>query len=393
METGLGMAMAGKVAHSGDSVDSDHFEVGQKCVPIYLFPILNRNMEAPESISAPADEPSHFYDKSWALVIRNVLLILAVVSVAGAFAMAFVRLPSAPSPTFRSDPDSMIIATKARLSREVEEVELGFVGDSSCLINIDVDAFEKTGGGRAVNLGTLSYLSMDSFGMLAGELAKRVKDLRVVLVVHPECVRSATSSEPHRRILEAALGQRGNYILRTNNVLASWMSFDDFRSRTIDRWIPEPLSREFGARYGFTEFIEKELIQRRGTLDETSRFDASTNRMSAEYRISSRIHRECEGFRSKLPEGTRLAVIISPVPRSHALRNHEQNIREFRSQLASWLGAESAPFELPSILPDSDFGTVTHLNPDAAKRYSRLVAERLASWRRSSFRLPKRMMK
>lgn len=325
--------------------------------------------------------PAHFYDSHWSEVVRNILMTCATVLAAGVFALAFGRSRFAPPSLFRSDPDSTIIATKAALARSPANAGVAFVGDSSCLINIDIDTLEYEGGLNAVNLGTLSYLSIESFGALARQFVTGKEAGRVVLVVHPECLRSATASEAHRAVLDGALGLSPPVQLRTNNLLASWLGFDNFRDRVMDRWVPGTLSGKFGARYGFTEFLERELIRRRGTLDETARFDPSTNRMSAEYRLAGRIERECRGFRSLLPPGTRIRVVVSPVPKSHALKNHEHTVNEMRTQIEEWLGAEGPSIDLPSILPDTDFGTVTHLQPEAALRYSKLVAERLGSWR------------
>ena len=226
--------------------------------------------------------------------VRNVLVTIGTVLLSAIAFHSFARLPFAPHSTYRSDPDSIIIATKAALACTVSNVQIAFTGDSSCLMNIDVAAVESVSGLNAVNLGTLSYLGIDAFGMLAEQVARGRESMRLVLVIHPEALRVANTSVAHRAVLDAALGLGPSPQLRTNNLLSSWLGFDDFQARIMERWIPEPLTGTLGTRYGFTESVERELLRRKGTLDETARFDPSTNRLSAEYRLANRIQHECE---------------------------------------------------------------------------------------------------
>lgn len=170
-------------------------------------------------------------------------------------------------------------------------------------------------------------------------------------------------------------------MLQTNDTLSAYLGFDEFRVRVSDHWIPHPLKGAFGNRYGFTADLRDSLIHRKGTMDESARFDAQANHASAEYRLAPRIESECREFRSKLPEGTRIRVIVTPVPKSHALKSHEAKTREMQSQLEDWLGADKPAFDLPLVMPDADFGTVTHLTPEGAVRYSRLVGDALRSWK------------
>src|SRR4030095_8250589 len=131
-------------------------------------------MNDPASPAGSSPGPSHYYDTRWSDVIRNVLMTIAIVLAAGVVALAFGRSGLAPPSSYRSDPDSVIIATKAGLARTAD-ADVAFVGDSSCLVNMDMATLESAGKLRAVNLGTLSYLSIDSFGVLAQEFAQRTE--------------------------------------------------------------------------------------------------------------------------------------------------------------------------------------------------------------------------
>ncbi|MBL9173664.1 MAG: hypothetical protein JNL10_09035 [Verrucomicrobiales bacterium] len=325
--------------------------------------------------------PSHVYELRGAGIATNLAVTLGLVLLIGLAVSVYLRSPVAPGPSFSSDPDSAILAAKVELARSSTASQLALVGDSSCLIDLDVSTLESVCRLDVVNLGTLSYLSLDSFGVLAGELLKGKEAPRVVLVVHPDCLRITSPSVAHRAVLDSALGVGPAAMLQTNDTLSASLGFDEFRVRVSDRWIPHPLKGAFGNRYGFTSDLRESLLRRKGTMDESARFDAAANRSSAEYRMAPRVEEECRLFRQALPPKTRIRVIVTPVPRSHALKSHEQKVQEMRSQLEEWLGAETPSFPLPLILPDADFGTVTHLTPEAAVRYSRWVGEALCSWK------------
>ncbi|MEN9675071.1 MAG: hypothetical protein RIS76_967 [Verrucomicrobiota bacterium] len=325
--------------------------------------------------------PSHVYELREAGIVGNLVGTLGAVLAIGIVVSFFVRSPLAPKPPFSSDPDSTIIATKVALARNSPAAQVGLVGDSSCLMDLDVAALESVSQLTVVNLGTLSYLSLDSFGVLAGEFSQGKETPRIVLVVHPDCLRILSPSPAHRAILDSALGSGRAAMLQTHETLSAYLGFDEFRVRVSDHWIPHPLKGAFGNRYGFTADLRDSLIHRKGTMDESARFDAHANHASAEYRLAPRIESECREFRSKLPERTRIRVIVTPVPQSHALKSHEKKMREMQSQLEDWLGAEKPSFDLPLVMPDADFGTVTHLTPEGAVRYSRLVGEAMRSWK------------
>jgi len=325
--------------------------------------------------------PSHEYDLRGSRLLANVAGTLAVALGIGVLVSLFLRSPVAPGPSFASDPDSTIIAAKVALARNSPSAALAVVGDSSCLMDLDVATLESACPLSLVNLGTLSYLGLDSFGLLAGEFLKHREAPRVVLVVHPEALRIVSPSTAHRAILESALGSGPAAMLQTNETLSAHLGFDEFRVRVSDRWIPHPLKGAFGNRYGFTADLRDSLMARRGTMDESARFDAQAERGSAEYRLAPRIESECQQFREALPAGTRIRVIVTPVPQSHALKSHERKVREMLAQVEAWLGAEMPSWDLPLVLPDEDFGTVTHLTPEGAVKYSRLVAAAICAWK------------
>ena len=106
-------------------------------------------------------------------------------------------------------------------------------------------------------------------------------------------------------------------------------------------------------------------------MEETSVFDKKVSHGSSEYRVARRIQDECMKFRSYLPKGARVRLLISPVPASHASRAHAATVLEMGKQVETWLRADGPLLMLPSVMPDSEFGTITHLLPKSAREYTR----------------------
>lgn len=281
-----------------------------------------------------------------------------------------------PEEAHLSNPDSAIISTKALLASRSTRQSIAFVGDSSCLINIDVPTL-RNHGIEAVNLGTLSYLTIDSFGRLAQRFCEGKPRPEIFLVVHPECLRLTEPSVEHRAILEASLAPRGIPIEGGSGHRFQRETFDGLRNRLLDRWIPTPLRGRMGSRYGFTGDLRSGLLATGGTMDETASYDPGTPHGSAEYRLARRIRGECDAFRALLPKGVRVRLILSPVPQSHALKSHHATVSQIHRDVSTWLDAVSSEVSMPTVLPDSEFGTVTHLLPHAAKKYSEILARQM----------------
>ena len=274
-----------------------------------------------------------------------------------------------PKKTQLGDPDSTIISTKARLATTSNQKNIAFVGDSSCLVNIHIPTL-KDNGIDAVNLGTLSYLGIDSFGLLAQRFCKNKPDAQIFLVLHPECIRMVASSSDHRKILMEALDPATDSSTQFQLSNLRKITVDDFSSRLLDGWLPTPLKGRLGYRYGFTHNLRSEIFSTGGFMEETSRFDASDFHGSSDYRIARRVQNECTLFRSYLPKGVRVHLLVSPIPQSHATRGHEKQILEMRSEIGNWIQSENPSKNMPTVLPDSSFGTVTHLLPNSAREYT-----------------------
>jgi hypothetical protein len=308
---------------------------------------------------------------AWTVMTFAVLMILV---------WASVRSGLLPDDAYLSSPDSAVISTKALMASRSPGKSIAFVGDSSCLINIDIPTL-KNHGIDAVNLGTLSYLSIDSFGRIAQRFCEGKPSPEIILVVHPECLRLTEPSAEHRAILESTLSIRSAPVEGVGGNRFQRETFDGLRNRFLDRWIPTPMRGRMGSRYGFTGDLRSRLMATGGTMEETATFDPGSPHGSAEYRLAPRIRGECEAFRAQLPKGVRVRFIVSPIPQSHSLKSHQSTISQIQRNLGTWLNAGVPEFSLPIVLPDSEFGTITHLLPNSAKSYSENLARQMIEQR------------
>jgi len=113
---------------------------------------------------------------------------VGLVLMAGLAALGLLRSGLGGKPALLGDADTTILATKARIASEPSEARVAFVGDSSCLINVDIPTL-RAAGIEAVNLGTrVGDLSAGPAQMIDDAIAYFQPD-EVVLVVHPSTQR------------------------------------------------------------------------------------------------------------------------------------------------------------------------------------------------------------
>jgi hypothetical protein len=320
--------------------------------------------------SAVPQEAGHIYLVNPVTLARqfvSIFLIVLVLFLAMWMANGSGMLPKKSQ---LDNADSAIISTKARMATTSNQKRIAFVGDSSCLVNIHIPTM-KDNGIEAINLGTLSFLGIDSFGLLAQRFCQSKPDAQIFLVLHPECIRMVESSSEHRKILMEALDQSTDGSTQFELSKLRRITVDDFSSRLFSGWLPTPIKGQLGYRYGFTHNLRNEIFAAGGFMEETGRFGASVSLNSSEYRIARRIQSECTLFRSYLPKGVKVRLLVSPIPQSHATRGHEKQVREMQSEIEKWIQADNPSVKMPSVLSDSNFGTVTHLLPNSAREYTR----------------------
>ncbi|MBM3880220.1 MAG: hypothetical protein FJ387_10960 [Verrucomicrobia bacterium] len=287
------------------------------------------------------------------------------------------RLP-APRPIL--DADRTILLHQAEASRQPTPAAVLLLGDSSCLMDVWAPRLQTALDQPVLNLGTLSYLDLPSLALLLEQYtaANPGRTPLVVLLMHPESLRLAGLPAYHAAVLRHYLAGRdapptGHLLARFDRILG----LDIFRGRLWTRLVPSPLPGEFGRAYGFTWDLWRSLDQHAGSAVDPHRFDPTTARGNAEYRLAARLETESRIFRQRLPPHTRLAVGLTPAPESFVLPDHSATCRQILAQWGAWLEADALLTQLPATRPAAEFASVTHLRATGAQRFSADLASLL----------------
>lgn len=292
----------------------------------------------------------------------------------------FDLLP-APKPIF--DMDSAVILHQARSAASDTNANLILVGDSSCLMDVDVRELDVVSGfTNVLNLGTLSYLDLDAYATL---LQKRFsRDPRptqaVVLLTHPEALRLGAPNPRHAEMLASFLASKDYCEPDADFACAAGMEIA--RGRLLSRIVPSALPGALGQFYGFTPNLWAYLDAHHGSAVDPGVFDAKTAAGNAEYRLSAHVIESSRRFRASLPPGVQLYLGITPAPAGFVPPNHAETISRI---LREWNAAIQADHVLllPATMDDDTFASVTHLNARGQTAFSKNLAAALSAARGS----------
>jgi hypothetical protein len=331
------------------------------CVPSSTSPILSHRYE--------------FTRSDVARVVGGPLLALALLA-AGIHAAAALHLLPGPRPML--DMDRTILVHQAAASRNPGSARIVLAGDSSCLMDVAARDLESAWQQPVLNLATLSYVDLPTTGRLLAQCARsNPAGLEtVVLLVHPDTLRLQGSSPYHNaQILAFLEGKDPPAGTDLDARFAAWTGADLCRNRVLGRWLPFPLPGEYGRFYGFTLDLAQSLTVNAGSAVDPHTFNRATTHGSTEYRLARRFESDSRQLRLALPPGVRLLVGLTPVPASFAAPGHADAIARIRSQWAGWLRADGVLSNLPGILPDGDFASVTHLTAKGQRQFTARLAE------------------
>ncbi|HKQ40783.1 MAG TPA: hypothetical protein VJ063_22135 [Verrucomicrobiae bacterium] len=286
---------------------------------------------------------------------------------------AAAKLLPKPRPTL--DVDRTILVHKAEASRSKGDAQVLLIGDSSCMIDVQACELGQTTGMPALNLGTLSYLGLESHAALLREyFALNPGRVRiVVLLMHPEALRLVAPAEYHAGVLQHFLrGTDFGVGSSPRDHVLHWLGSDFFRDRWLARAVPVPLGGPYGRKYGFTSDLESYLNNHCGSLADP---DARKFKGNPEYRLAARFEKDSRVFRASLPREVKLLVGITPVPSGYAQGDYARTREQMLAQWQRWLEPAAILTNLPATLPDHLFVSVTHLSGAGAHEYTSMVAE------------------
>lgn len=313
---------------------------------------------------------SHTYDFKSGDVVQTIAPALVPLALFALIMHVAARGNLLPKPRPTLDVDRTILVHKAEASRAQHNAQILLIGDSSCMI--DVAACQLT---DALNLGTLSYLGLESHADLLREYfaVNTGRVHTVVLLMHPEALRLATPGEYHTDVLHHFLWGE-DHVLDSGmrDQVSYWLGFEFFRNRLLSRALPIPLGGPYGRRYGFNSNLEQWLTDNCGSLADP---EPAKFRGNPEYRLAPRFEKASRSFRASIPPGVRVVVGITPIPDGYAPRDYARTHAEILAQWRQWLEPATMLTNLPATFPDHLFMRVTHLSEEGARQYTSRLAE------------------
>jgi hypothetical protein len=291
--------------------------------------------------------------------------------------------------------EDIVIEEKERAARDPDDVDLLFVGDSSCLMGFSARAFEELmPRTRVYNLGTLSTLGLEKFGAFSGRFLKNAPGVQtVVLLISPEMVRSGSAKPAAARALPPEFEERMRALQADNrrvdaelkkdriNDIARWLVLPLIRTQLVARVFEKPLAGSFGLTYGFPQGLREYIRREKGSVADPTvleRKTTPTRRMSGgDVFISDAFKAQCESLRKQLPRGVRLLAGLTPVSQAEHGADYRAEFQETLLILRDYLAADGVLTNLPATLPDRFFSTSTHLSPAGAREYTHALARAL----------------
>lgn len=288
---------------------------------------------------------------------------LAFIAGVVAIEMCFLSYsePLSGMPFFEPTMDVAVLVAKRRMAQEAGG-KIVLVGDSACWMDLIPGVIEQTLGQPVLNLGTNANFTIPGFVLLAEEAMQCQPPPRaVVFVMLPH---SLNMTEQKAR----EFGQLGRYLLAYNSSSDHYQpSFEDRRNWIFFKHRFNLFPPQAGG--SFKAFYCR--------LEENSGWDAERGEYMGKAKPRTGFvpspfsSGALKAFVQKAKKrGIPVCFWWAPSPigaYEPAFRPAAQQELRAMSASAPWLRFFQTE---PPIWPDSKFGSVTHLNPEAAKVFS-----------------------
>lgn len=294
--------------------------------------------------------------------------------------LAFFTIFPKPRPTL--DVDRTVIVHQVDASQTAPPSDVILLGDSSCMMNIDAPALGEQLGLTPLNLGTLSFLDLATFGKLLEQYLTHHPShtpQKIVLITHPDFIRKSSASDAHIAAFEHYVAGIDHYYgIGGVSDPRRWLGTHIIEGRFVSR-LPIPLPGSFRDDYGFTTQLLAHMDQRLGSVYDPRELKAEDLRGSADYRVAKYHRRQAADFMAQLPEQTQLYVGITPVPESFPRGSFQESYDRLLADWAAIFPGSTALDDLPPTLEDSSFATKTHLKRTAVPAFTTILGQSIES--------------
>jgi hypothetical protein len=271
------------------------------------------------------------------------------------------------------------VAEQLRRAATLPPQDLIFVGDSSCLMGIDVPALRRALPGRRIeSLCTIGYVGPAGYARMIEAAAARGAPGLLVLVLHPAQFQRDPRWEPW-----AAFGMPGAQDALPPGAMDA---LDHVRLAWLSPVLYTPLPGPYARYYGGEAALARTLVRRGGSLIDPAAGlraasaatpPAPTAKVAAAGPVSYARNPAFEMALATLrpvlaafgPERVRL--LIAPVPDTHHGPGAETARAAAARDIADRLGLPpTSILPTPATLPAADFSTPTHLHRRGARLFT-----------------------
>jgi hypothetical protein len=151
-----------------------------------------------------------------------------------------------------------------------------------------------------------------------------------------------------------------------------------FRERIVPRLLQVPLKKQPGTLYQFTSGFYQYLAAHKGSMVDPGTFLPPLRPRPQEVFLSPSLETSSRRLHQLLGTEIKLAVGLTPLPRSLAAPGDRQQRDQVLREWNQWLQADCLLTNLPAQLPDALFAGGAHLNQSGQERFTRLLGEALA---------------
>jgi len=305
---------------------------------------------------------SHTYqcgNNAWKIAAIPVAIVLIF-----AAAMQGMERTHRVSPWPLLDLDRTIVTHQVSLAARAPPARTVFLGDSSCLMNMDA-----TRAPGMINLGTISHLGLEHHARLLARYLQHAAEPPdiVVVLLHPDALRRERDEANADTLFDTIMSGQTSPPKQT---MTDWLGVELFRDYFLARVLPIPLIGAYGRHYGYTRNAFKVMEQNNGSLIAAGRYDPASDTGNNEIRLAGKAITNSILFRTSWPEGIRLAIGLAPVPDSFAADDHAALAVALLHEWNQYMKAEVVLDQLPFVLPDDLFADRRHLNKTGRTNYT-----------------------
>lgn len=278
--------------------------------------------------------------------------------------------PLTGHPWMQPTPDDGVVAAKYAMAQSDRQLDIAFVGDSSCLRGVIAEQFSAASGLAAINLCTHKMHSTAGYALMAAKVAHRHPGLKaIVLVATPE-----TLGLDEAQIIEfGALGKHlaayGDEGLGLSAGLRGYQQW--FVSRHAFRSFPD----KFGGSY---DRLAAMLASSGGYLPEQPSGQAVRINYPQAFKLAPWQAEWVVRLDTELAKrGLPLLLALSPIPADGSNPGFLQSAEQAMVDLAQRLGQVRAIRPAPPEYPNHAFATPGHVLPEWAANNTRDLTTRI----------------